>query len=240
MLLSQHLGIDDSVFPKEFWDEISIFTRYVISVSGGVDSTVIVNEFQNQEIDYELFWNNTLRSLVTSRDILSKIFRYTNKQFTIVIPHHPQKLITAKTKATMKRIVAGKLKYNTKTIPCCYYLKIAPFYKWLKEHTDQETLIISGIAGYEGRRRQINLGKLRKQNTFIKHLKVPKRWFAYPLRDYTKNIQGRFLENYLNTTDYHDTVRSGCYTCPIVALFENAIEEDQARIDRSKKVYLPK
>ena len=39
---------------------------------------------------------------------------------------------------------------NKKNVPCCYYLKEKPYLKWLKKNTDNFSLIILGLASYEG------------------------------------------------------------------------------------------
>ncbi|MFX0204399.1 MAG: hypothetical protein ACFFDT_00310 [Candidatus Hodarchaeota archaeon] len=236
MLLSKYLEINEKIVPESFWDEISIFTRYIIPVSGGVDSTVIALEFYKKGIAFELCWNDTRRSLKTARYTLSKLFQL-GVPFYITYPKKKQREITLETKEAMKKIVSGSVKYDKNRIPCCRWLKEEPFKRFLKTHTDEETLIVSGIAGYEGNQRQWVVHKLRKNNTFLKFHKTKKRWFAYPLRDYTTQKQGKFLKNYTFNTEYK-AVRSGCYTCPIVALFEEAIEEDMKRIERSKRVYI--
>lgn len=236
--------LQETIIPEEFWKEISVFTRYVIPVSGGIDSTIIVHEFHNRGIQVELLWNNTRMSMPTARRTLSWIFRITGYPFYITYPDHDQKMILQKTRKIVEKIVTGEWgrKYKRNDLPCCYYVKKAPTKKWYKENTDQETLVINGIAGYEGEQRQTRCGTLRKNNTFLRYHRTFKVWMAYPLRDYTSpNFDGPFLEAYIRTTPYSETRHSGCFTCPIPAMFEHLmIEKDQERLERSKKVWLPK
>lgn len=236
MLLSKYLEIEEKIIPEMFWNEISIFSRYIIPVSGGVDSTVIVDEFIKKGLDFELVWNDTRRSLETARFSLARLFE-SGYPFYITYPKKNQREITLETKEAMKKIVSGEVEYNKKRIPCCRYLKDEPQARFLKEYTDSEYLIISGLAGYEGNQRQWRMYELRKNNTFLRFKVHEKRWFAYPLRDYTTKKDGIFLKHYGKNLPYK-AVRSGCHTCPIVALFEEAIEDDIKRIERSKKVYI--
>ena len=59
------------------------------------------------------------------------------------------------------------IKYNKKSIPCCWHLKEKPFLQWLKKHRSLDMLVVSGIAGYEGWQRQAFLSQLRKRNRSI-------------------------------------------------------------------------
>ena len=222
---------------QDFWNEISLFSRVLIPVSGGVDSTALFQLFQEQGIDFELIWNDTMRSLPSSRVTLCKYILNSGKQFYITHPVTPQNTITKLTKKAMKRIVDGDIKYNKKSIPCCWHLKEKPFLHWLRKHRSLDMLVISGIAGYEGWQRQAFLAGLRKKGTYLHYHITKDVWFAYPLRDYTKKQDGLNLKEYIN----NKAVRSGCYTCPIITLFEEAIlksnPEEKERMDRSKKVY---
>jgi hypothetical protein len=202
--------IQEDIIPDQFWEEISSFNRIIILVSGGVDSTIIVHEFHKRKINVELLWNNTMRSMPGSRDILAKIFRFTGYRFHIVYPHHNQKEISRKTHDKVDELYSIFLKtgnwnhYRRNDIPCCYYLKKAPAKKWYKDNVDcYETIIVTGIAGYEGHRRQQRLGELRKKGTFLGFLKTYNNWFGYPFRDYkSRKFDRPFLEAYIRTTQY--------------------------------------
>ena len=241
-MLAEFLDLDEKIFSQEFWDEISVFTRIVIPVSGGIDSTVVFLEFTRQGINFELVWNNTLRSMRTARITLSRYIFNQGYPFTILYPLHEQKFISKKTREVMAKIVSGQQQFRKKSIPCCYYLKEAPMTKWLKKHTNEETLIVSGLASYESMQRNIHLGVLRKKSTYIRFLKVQRRWFAYPLRDFNHKSDRLMFKAYLHLHKIK-AMRSGCVTCPIVALFDEAMikqGEDPGRVRISKKVWLVK
>lgn len=210
----------------------------MIPISGGKDSTIIVEYFLKQEVDFELLWNNTGRALKSARQTLCDIFRTTGKPFYITLPTDDQSMITTKTKAAMTAIVNGEKKYNKKSIPCCWYLKEKPAKQFLKDHTGEDTLIVSGIAGYEGFQRQMFLSQLRKRKTFLHYHTTKNRWFAYPFRDVTSRAKAAKTTVCLSRTVFENTQKSGCHSCPIVALFEKACIDDLKRVERSKKVYL--
>jgi hypothetical protein len=223
------------MIPHAFWDEISVFTDYLIPVSGGVDSTYVYQHFKERGLKFSLLWNNTGRSLITARNILAILFSE-GYPFNITYSLDDQAMITNKSRKIMSRIITGEISYIKKSFPCCYYLKEKPYTQWLAQNTDHHTLIISGLASYEGMQRNIHLGVLRNRNTFLRFKKREQRWFAYPLRDCNTRISNQHMKDFLYARSL-EVVRSGCFSCPIVALFEHAIEDDQARIDRSKKVY---
>lgn len=240
--INKYLDIPDKdIIPKTFWDEISVYSLYCISVSGGVDSTAVALAFHNRGLKFHLLWNNTYRSMPTSRNVLAKLFSL-GHPFYIVYPHHDQKMISRKTKQAVKyHFDNPEIKYRRHDIPCCYYLKEAPMKKFTKNFLDGSTVIISSIAGYEGQQRQSHLGALRNKNTFIKWKKTDKHFWAYPLRDYTKRRDRILLQNYLSDNGFHQVRNSGCFSCPIIVLFEDLIlksdPSEKERIDRSKKVY---
>ena len=226
------------MIPKAFWDEISVFNEYLIPVSGGVDSTYIYQIFKERGLKFSLFWNNTGRSLPSAREVLSVIFSE-GYPFDITYPYHDQKMITEKTRAAVEKILKTG-KYHKP--PCCYYLKEAPYIKWMKKHTGENTVVVSGLAPYEGSQRGMRLGQLRNWNTFLRFKKVENRWFAYPLRDCTKRNTKQKMRDFLYERGL-DVKQSSCFTCPVVAIYEEAIVKqrpDQKEIAaRSKKVWLP-
>lgn len=221
---------------KRFWDEISIFDDIIIPISGGVDSTYTYQIFKEKGLKFRLLWNNTGRSLSRAREVLAQIFGE-GYEFNICIPGHDQKFITMKTKESFRKILDGEIKKVKKNIACCYYLKEKPFANWLKNYTDSFSLIISGLAPYEGKYRNIHLGQLRKQNRFLRFKKKEQRWFAYPLRDYNKQSDRQFMIDFLMSRNL-EVKSSGCYTCPILVLFEEYfIEKEPERLHKSKLVY---
>lgn len=241
--------IQEEIIPEQFWEEIEPFKRIIVLVSGGVDSTIIVNEFYQKGIEIELLWNNTWRSMPQARDSLAKIFRFTGYRFNIVYPHHDPKMITQLTRDKVNELfdifyeTGNWNHYRRNDLPCCYYLKKAPAKKWYKENIDSyDTIIITGIAGYEGQTRQQRLGELRKEGKFVDFLKSYNNYFGYPMRDYkSRNYDRPFLEAYVRTTQYPETRDSGCFTCPVPVMFEHKmIEKDLERLERCKKVWLPK
>ena len=235
MILDSFLNVSRKIITPQFWDEISVFNRIILSVSGGIDSTFLFLAFQAKGIPFECIWNNTGRELRTSLFTLSKIFSYGNL-FTITYPETSQKLITKKTRIALKRINQGEISKNKKNIPCCYYLKEKPFNQWIKYNTDLMDVLVSGLAPYEGMQRNIRLGELRNRKTYLRFIKASKRWFAYPLRDLNFQADRKYLEAYVN--QYIPTSRSGCITCPIIALWEDLlIEHDEKRLRQSLKAY---
>lgn len=237
--LYAYLGLNpEDIIPKAFWDEITIFDKYEVSVSGGVDSSAVAVAFHNRGIPFSLVWNNTRRSMPTARIVLAQLFRL-GHPFTIIYPHHSQKMISRKTKAKVKYYYENPtVKYRKNDLPCCYYLKKAPF---RKHKIDAGTLVISSIAGYEGEQRQTRLGTLRKKNTFLRYKTSDKRFWAYPLRDYTRKRDRLILQNYLFNNKFYRVRNSGCYSCPVIVMFEEQIlkndPSEKERINRSKKVY---
>lgn len=225
------------IIPDEFWNEIQHFSRIIIPVSGGLDSTIVAYEFYRRGIEAELLWNNTIRSLKTARDILVRLFKMTGWPFYMTYPQEKQNWITKKTQRNIQRILDGEIQMNKKNIPCCYYLKEKPAAIWLREHTDRDALIILSIAGYEGMQRQIRLGEIRNRNTFLRFKKKEKRWYGYPLRDYTsRKISWKKLTDYVATTPFFDVKPSGCHTCPIV-YFNPKSEPNKTRVKASRAVY---
>lgn len=244
LILDNFLGIETKVIPKAFWDEISVFDDIIISISGGVDSSAVAIAFYIQGLNFELLWNNTLRSMKESRETIIQLMKTLKKPIYILYSPYDQKWITKRTKKKVEEIVAGKIAYNKRNIPCCYYLKEAPVIQFAKKQTDHNILFISSIAGYESMQRQIRLGELRNKNTFLRFKVREQRWFAYPLRDYTNRKQRVILQNFLAFNGFSKVRASSCYTCPILYLFEKyIIEQDKQskdRIERSKKVYAPR
>lgn len=240
-LLSKFLEYEEKVIPNQFWDEISVFSRYIISVSGGVDSTFIAWAFYERGYDAELFWNNTFRSLRQARQTLIELFQLTNWPFYIAYPENSQREVTAKTRQVVQRIVKTNQRIIKKNIPCCYYLKEKPYRLWIKNNTDMDTLMISGIAGYESMQRQIRLGELRNKNTFLRFKKTENRWFGYPLRDLT-NAKHRILLKGILDNIFTGVSESGCFTCPILALVDEKylarMNADPIRVRQSKAVWL--
>jgi len=223
------------IITKAFWDEISVFNRIILTVSGGIDSTYLFLKFHEQGVKFELFHNHTLRELQTAQYTIQEILRHGN-QFYVAYPGDDLAMITRKTKEALKKINMGIIHKVKKNIPCCYYLKEKPYHQWIKQNTDSMDLIVSGLAPYEGMQRNIHLGVLRKRNTYLRFLKQLKRWVAYPLRDMNFQADRKYLEYYVN--QFIKTQRSGCYSCPIIALWEDLlIEEDDERRNRSLKVW---
>jgi len=175
--------------------------------------------------------------MVSARRIIWKLFLLSGFQFNITYPEEKQSVITKKTKRALRRILNKEITKNKKNIPCCRYLKEDPFLKFIDEHTELNTLFISSIAAYEGNQRDAFLRQIRNKDTFLHYHVTKNRWFAYPLRDYIFKKEGQFLKSY-GQYAIPGVERSGCHSCPIPALYDELlIEEDQKRIERSKKVY---
>ena len=51
MLLDQILDMEIDMIPKAFYDEVKMFSRIVVPISGGIDSTVIVVEFLKKGLE---------------------------------------------------------------------------------------------------------------------------------------------------------------------------------------------
>lgn len=239
-LLSEHLEIPENVIPSKFWDEISIFSgsEIFISFSGGIDSSVVVNEFYNKGIKANLLWNDTRRSMKSARKTLALLFKVSGFQFYITYPETDQKKITMETRRAVQRIIRGEITKNKHNIPCCKYLKEKPFLGFINNHTEENSLFISSIAAYEGNQRDAFLRQTRNKKTFLHYHVTKNRWFAYPLRDYIFKNDGKFLKSY-GQLHIPGVERSGCHSCPIPALYDDLlIEEDQKRLERSKKVFL--
>lgn len=240
-LLSEfHEEIQEVIIPEKFWDEISIFSGYEIFIgfSGGIDSSIVVKVFLEKGIKFNLIWNDTRRSMKTARNIIARMFRVSGSLFHITYPEEDQKVITEKTRENIRRIIRGEITKNKHNIPCCRYLKEDPFLDFIKQHTDPNSLFISSIAAYEGNQRDAFLRQIRNKGTFLHYHVTKDRWFGYPLRDYIFKTEGKFLKSYaqLHITGVD---KSGCHSCPIPAMYDNLlIEEDNIRLERSKKVWL--
>lgn len=232
--------ITEVIIPEKFWDEISIFSGHEIFIgfSGGIDSSIVVREFLNKGIKFNLLWNDTRRSMKSARNIIARMFSVSGSQFYITYPEEEQKVITEKTRINLHRIIRGEITLNKRNIPCCRYLKEDPFLNFIEQHTEPNSLFISSIAAYEGNQRDAFLRQIRNKGTFLHYHVTKDRWFSYPLRDYILKKEGKFLKSYAQL--YIPGVeRSGCHSCPIPAIYDNLmIEEDSIRLERSKKVWL--
>ena len=238
-LLSEFMNIPEQVIPDEFWNELSIFSggEIFIAFSGGIDSSIVVNEFLKRGIKTNLLWNDTRRSMESARNTLSYLFRLSGFQFYITYPKVDQKIITQKTRTALQRIIRGEITKNKHNIPCCRFLKEKPFLDFINDFTEENSLFISSIAAYEGNQRDVFLRQLRNKDTFLHYHITKSRWFAYPLRDYIYKSDGDFLKSY-GQLHIPKVERSGCHSCPIIVLYEELlIEDDLQRVTRSKKVY---
>ena len=228
------------IIPREYLIEIDAlpYNNMIISVSGGVDSTAIALALV--EIGYKptIFWNNTLLSMQHARENIIKLITENKLTMHFSYPSIQLKELFKRTKKAVANIVINKEKYNKKKIPCCYYLKEKPFAEWVKKRSYPDSFFVSGIAPYEGYQRMLFTAKLRNRNTYVHFHRTKNRLFTYPLRDYTNNRDRIKLEKYLKKNGYK-AKRSGCKTCPVVALFPKS-EEDLQRIVNSKKIWLPK
>lgn len=106
-------------------------------------------------------------------------------------------------------------RYSKSVFPCCYYLKDKPFYKYARS-MPEDTLFTRSIRGGESQRRQITLGKYRKERRYLNFDKKIKRWVLYPLRDIKFGQVQKYL---LNHKIFWNTKHSGCVICPVLKLF---------------------
>lgn len=238
----QKLLVHELPLKEKFLQELELFNRIIVSVSGGVDSTAVALELHRRGYKCELLWNNTMRSMKESRETIAKLANYTKWPLHITIAFANQKKLTKQMREYVRKIIEEDLKYEKHGLRCCYHLKEKPlklFFRSMKNNLN--VINISSIAPYEGQQRRLRMIELRKKGTFIRYKRVEEIFFGYPLRDFTHGYHGKLAENYVkNYKDFRDVKSSSCHTCPVVAMFVKLDQDDPKRIERSKRAYLPK
>lgn len=245
----------EDIIPKEFFCQLQEINPEIIIIpfSGGIDSTVITLLMHENNYDCILLFNHTHRVMKTAINTINKIQKFTEFPLIVTHPRLNQKEINEKTKARidvlLPKYISGEktLVYLKHDIPCCRYLKEYPAQDFYENYVDLEkTVILSGIAPYEGNQRDAWSRIIKRRGTYFHPHKTKNGlMFGYPLRDlFNKDYAPVVLSEYLMAKGFDDTRRTGCRgSCPIVAIHYHIrgkrIEEDERRFQNSLKVWIP-
>lgn len=224
---------NNSYISEDFFKEIcSIPGKKIILVSGGIESTYIALEFFNRNIRCSYLHNDTGLVMESSKKSLNWLYEKTKHNVDDFYITHAQDYLKNETVLDVIKYAFESIDKPTKSgfydrsiMKCCRKLKKNPCVKFIKKNNLQESVLISGIARYEGRQRRMFLSQLKKRNTYL-HFHTSKNiLYAYPFRDFGKKPSIPGIKP------------SGCKICPVLVRF-NMIEQEPIRYAKSKKYYL--
>ena len=203
--------------------------------SGGRDSTALILEAFDLEIEGVMVWNNT-RFNYSSKKVLDKLSEHTGYPLKIVTYEGKEKAIDVLKKSFLKIPVAVRIakvhRYRWRNqFICCHKFKENPMRKYIKSLKDEDCILVMGIKGGDGSFvRRWRLSELRAQGTFSRVHKTGLKYY-YPLRD----CRDKDVTEILKEHDFNHVKGSGCSTCPIFLVFESMYKKDPETWERSMK-----